>query len=202
MREAPRGTKTALELHVGSAEHGDVHEAELLRAAVHERRRGSRGCGMRCCTRLHANRSHNLVLHLRNSGELHEMLRGWLRVPPPAAPHADPAARSEGLILHQPPDGPAAAAAAALAAADAATLAAGRGVGPLGGQLVATAAPCVVRVVRNSIAEDQTGRPPLVVVAVRVVYHVHGDVVGVRHQRPARRYCHVGALALIIRVGV
>ena len=71
VRTAPSSTTTAIELHVGAAEPGDMREAEVLHAAVLARGRA----GVSMSTHVHANRDHNLVVHLRDSGELHEMLR-------------------------------------------------------------------------------------------------------------------------------
>ena len=82
-RAAPTGRRTTrIEVHVGAAEAGDVHEAELLIGAVNGRRRtggGTDGDGGLCAMmQVHPNRDHNLVVALRDSGELHRMLGGWL----------------------------------------------------------------------------------------------------------------------------
>ena len=101
VREAPPSIFTAVEVHVGASEHGDVYEAERLQAAVDERHAAGDGGGgggggvasraLSCTTFVHANRSHNLVLQLRDAGELYEMLFRWLA--PSAAP-ADPSPSS------------------------------------------------------------------------------------------------------------
>ena len=74
-RRAPAtSTLTAVELHLGASEVGDVHEGELLHDAICARAAG----GLSCTMHVHANRGHNLVLQMRDSGQLHERLRGWL----------------------------------------------------------------------------------------------------------------------------
>ena len=91
---APLSCRTRIELHVGATDAGDVFEAEMLVDAVAGRRgsKGSKGGGgggggggsggsaqrMHATLRVHPNRDHNLVVGLRDSGELHAMLVGWL----------------------------------------------------------------------------------------------------------------------------
>ena len=91
-RRAPVGCTTRLEVHAGSSEAGDVHEAELLVAAVEEeaRKRSSSSSGSKrgdgggasvptATLTVHPNRDHNLVIDLRDNGELHTMLQSWLQ---------------------------------------------------------------------------------------------------------------------------
>ena len=82
-RGASPGCTTHVQLHVGASEAGDVHEAELLLAAIDETRASMRnGAGPTASLRVHPNRDHNLVVRLRDSGELHDMLQGWLQPDP------------------------------------------------------------------------------------------------------------------------
>ena len=78
-KAARRGCATHIEIHVGASEQGDLHEAELVVAAVDEQRRKNGRGGPTANLRVHANRDHNLVVALRDEGSLHEMLCEWLR---------------------------------------------------------------------------------------------------------------------------
>ena len=74
----PPGQATDLELHVGSCDQGDVHEAERLKAAVDaHRERGELGgvaSRLTCRVVVHPGADHNLVVGLRDRGELHRLL--------------------------------------------------------------------------------------------------------------------------------
>ena len=82
---------------------------------------------MSVCVRVHANRNHNLVRDLRDCGELHSMLVGWLQ--PPSA-REDEKASKAGAVAPAAA-GSAAGGAAAYEAAASAALAAGDGLGGL-----------------------------------------------------------------------
>lgn len=76
---SPRATDgrapTAIEVHCGDADPGDVAEARTLAAAVEsvsQSREG--GVGVSCRVKVHQARDHNLVVEMRDSGELHELL--------------------------------------------------------------------------------------------------------------------------------
>lgn len=93
-------------MHVGATEHGDVHEAELLRAAVEGRGQHGSTAASRMAIDLHVhpNRNHNLVIDLRDTGELHHLLRRWLQ--PTAAPDASPAPAAALAAAATPTDAP------------------------------------------------------------------------------------------------
>ena len=63
----------AIELHVGASDEGDVLEAHLFRDAVEESAGGA-PTGLRCFLKVHDGRDHNLVVDMRDSGELHQLL--------------------------------------------------------------------------------------------------------------------------------
>jgi hypothetical protein len=70
---APATCTTAIELHAGSTEAGDVYEAEMLAAAVAASH--AAGGGVSCRLTVHEGRDHNLVKEMRDEGELHALLR-------------------------------------------------------------------------------------------------------------------------------
>jgi pimeloyl-ACP methyl ester carboxylesterase len=79
VRSAPTTARTRLEVHVGGLDANDVREAQLLRAAVEERAQLiGHTSGLRIKLAVHHGSEHNLVVELRDKGQLHEMLRGWL----------------------------------------------------------------------------------------------------------------------------
>ena len=87
VRSAPASCKTRLVVHVGGVDYNDVREAKLLHEAVeectrHRLRRGTpaagAGHGMTFDLSVHPGREHNLVVELRDQGQLHDMLCGWL----------------------------------------------------------------------------------------------------------------------------
>jgi len=94
---APCGCTTAIEVHAGATEDGDVREAQLLVQAVDERRRrlgGGEG-ELSCALTLHDGRDHNLVKEMRDAGELHDLLRrvaGLELDAPPTAAEPQPSA--------------------------------------------------------------------------------------------------------------
>jgi hypothetical protein len=59
---------------VGARDVGDVEEAALLHQAVAEAAAAGGGGGVTCTVELHADRDHNLVTDMRDTGELHELL--------------------------------------------------------------------------------------------------------------------------------
>ena len=78
-------TTTTIELHVGDADPGDVHEARVLQEAIAAYESAAaphRGSGdqrgppprLACDVTVHAARDHNLVVDMRDTGELHELL--------------------------------------------------------------------------------------------------------------------------------
>ena len=69
----PQGSATRIVLHCGDADPGDVAEAWTLEAAVREAA-ALRPTGVACSVTVHAARDHNLVVDMRDSGELHELL--------------------------------------------------------------------------------------------------------------------------------
>ncbi|KAL1519272.1 hypothetical protein AB1Y20_022801 [Prymnesium parvum] len=95
VRDAPAGCRTQIEVHVGGDEPGDVAEAEMLRAAVEQRRaaRKRQGAaaegGVGIVVHTHAARDHNLVVDMRNSGELHALLTRHIGEEP-----------TEGVLTH------------------------------------------------------------------------------------------------------
>ena len=72
-------TETRVVLHVGASDAGDVYEAELLSTAIDAARRKHGGGGPRVALTVHANRDHNLVVDLRNDGQLVRMLQDWIK---------------------------------------------------------------------------------------------------------------------------
>ena len=87
---APSHCRTAIELHAGTADPGDVYEALLLEAAVAQRRHTGAGsttmnaadtadtaadAAVSCVLNVHEGRDHNLVKEMRDAGELHELLQ-------------------------------------------------------------------------------------------------------------------------------
>ena len=89
---APVGCATAIEVHAGALEEGDVYEARLLAAAVEQRRaaemafrtpqraelegvRRESGGGLACSLTVHPGRDHNLVKEMRDLGELQALLQ-------------------------------------------------------------------------------------------------------------------------------
>ena len=79
VHDAPHDCLTRIELHAGAAEEGDVREAEMLAAAVAERRAHRGESGVACELTVHAGRDHNLVKEMRDAGELHALLRRFAR---------------------------------------------------------------------------------------------------------------------------
>lgn len=77
VRVAPAACRTQIEVHVGALDRDDVREAHLLRDAVQERAH----CGPSLSLTVHRGREHNLVVAMRDAGELHARLRSWLEVP-------------------------------------------------------------------------------------------------------------------------
>ena len=63
---------TAIEIHVGSREEGDLLEADMVKVASESRREA--GWGISCVVHVHQGRDHNLVTAMRDTGELHELL--------------------------------------------------------------------------------------------------------------------------------
>ena len=85
---------TAIDVHVGALDAGDVAEAERLRAAVeahsHPRAESSaaRGVGvggggrrLSCNVHVHAGGDHNLVKGMRDAGELERLIRALVALP-------------------------------------------------------------------------------------------------------------------------
>ena len=67
-----RATRTELEVHVGEQCAGDCAEAELLAAAVAA---AEPEANLACAVVRHPDRGHRLAGEMRESGELHELLR-------------------------------------------------------------------------------------------------------------------------------
>ena len=65
------GPATAMQVHVGGNERGDVQEAEMLRAAVDARSSPA----LSLIVTVHAGKDHNVVTALRNAGALHDLLQ-------------------------------------------------------------------------------------------------------------------------------
>ncbi|CAE8598432.1 unnamed protein product, partial [Polarella glacialis] len=74
---APSSVRTSIEVHVGTIDFGDAIEAVKLREAVAEL--GDR-TSLSVTVHEHAGCDHNLVTHMRDSGELHSLLVKQLRV--------------------------------------------------------------------------------------------------------------------------
>ncbi len=72
---APRGCRTAIELHAGTAAPGDLYEAWRLAGAVEARAAAEPGVEVSCTLTVHEERDHNLVKEMRDAGELHELLQ-------------------------------------------------------------------------------------------------------------------------------
>lgn len=72
LRAAPAAQRGVIELHVGGCDEGDVHEAALLAHAAEEA--GAAGGCLSCTLEVHEGRDHNLVVEMRDSGELHDLL--------------------------------------------------------------------------------------------------------------------------------
>ena len=113
---ASPATACHIEVHVGEKEPGDVREARMLQAAVATRASkedNSGGGGLSCRLHLHAGRDHNVATEMRDSGELHELLRrlcgGGSDVPvapPPLAAAGDaPSSASTTLAATGDDDG-------------------------------------------------------------------------------------------------
>ena len=93
-----RATACHMEVHVGEKEPGDVREARMLQAAVEalasEEDSGRGGVGLSCRLHLHPGRDHNVATEMRDTGELHGLLRrlcGGSDVPVGPPPAADDA---------------------------------------------------------------------------------------------------------------
>jgi hypothetical protein len=68
---APSGCKTAIELHVGANDEGDVREARLLLGATERHGLPSLACSLH----VYPDRGHNLVTQMRDDGELDDLLK-------------------------------------------------------------------------------------------------------------------------------
>jgi len=76
---ARQGGPTAIEIHVGGRERGDVHEALLLREAAREAQAATDVPVPSVHVRIHSGRSHeDLYRSLKASGELEALLRRHL----------------------------------------------------------------------------------------------------------------------------
>jgi len=60
-----------IEIHAGDADPGDVSEALLLEQTIGA---CATAAGLSCCVKVHPGRDHNLVVDMRDTGELHKML--------------------------------------------------------------------------------------------------------------------------------
>lgn len=67
-------SRSVVELHVGALDEGDVQEAALLKRAVDNMAAVRATEGLSCTVKVHEGRDHNLVVEMRDSGELHELL--------------------------------------------------------------------------------------------------------------------------------
>ena len=81
----PPRVRTRLDVHVGDLDAGDVNDAERLQEVIEQRQlqmmsRGNRGV-LSCSVHVHKGRGHNLVVDMRNSGELHELLQALIAPP-------------------------------------------------------------------------------------------------------------------------
>lgn len=94
VRRTPQTCSTQVILHVGTADENDVREAQMLRDEVNHRRgsgsssgssSGGGGSRIHLTLHLHADREHNLVVEMRDSGRLQALMRGWLHPCPSGA---------------------------------------------------------------------------------------------------------------------
>ena len=67
-------SNTVVEVHVGAVDEGDVLEAKMLQAAIADAS-SARAGGVSCRVVVHEGRDHNLVVDMRDAGELHDLLR-------------------------------------------------------------------------------------------------------------------------------
>ena len=92
VRDAPAECTTQIEVHVGGVDEGDVTEVNILKAAVDRRARKGRRGGLSMSLTVHGERDHNLVVDMRNSGELHALLRRHVGGEEPEGEEAAPPA--------------------------------------------------------------------------------------------------------------
>lgn len=93
---AHRQPTIGIEIHCGDADPGDVAEARTLEAVVSQLSQGVEaaaggggvGFGVTCAVKVHEARDHNLVVEMRDSGELHDLLRSLVAEEEGAAPDA------------------------------------------------------------------------------------------------------------------